>query len=192
MPDSPSDEVALVIRAASFAAYKHRNHRRKNAEATPYINHPLAVAQVLSVEGAVHDAVILAAALLHDTVEDTETTYEELTEAFGTRVSEIVREVSDDKQLPKDVRKLQQIEHAARASPAAQQVKIADKICNLREILATPPANWSEARKQEYFDWAKAVVDQVRGANQTLARKFDEVFDARKRVCRARFADIEK
>lgn len=180
MSDSSKSELSLIIRAASFAAHRHRKQCRKDADETPYIHHPLAVAQVLCEEGAVHDAEILAAALLHDTIEDTGATHGQLVEEFGLRVAEIVREVSDDKKLRKDVRKQLQIEHAASVSPAAQQLKMADKICNLRDILSCPPADWTDQRKQDHFDWAKAVVDRVRGANQSLAQKFDEAFEARK------------
>ena len=170
--------MSLVLKAAAFAAHKHRDQRRKDVKATPYINHPLALAQTLCEEGAVDDSVILAAALLHDTIEDTETSYDELRGQFGARIADIVAEVTDTKFLGKQSRKRLQLSKAGRASAAAQQVKIADKLCNLRDILASPPAKWSERRKHEYFDWAKAVVEQVRSANPRLARKFDAVWEA--------------
>ena len=170
--------VQLILEAAQFAAHKHRDQRRKDAKATPYINHPLAVANALSEEGSVRDPEILVAALLHDTIEDTETTYAELRGRFGERIADIVAEVTDTKFLSKPVRKRLQLATAGRASTAAQQVKLADKICNLRDILARPPADWSPKRKREYCEWAKAVVDQLRGANRRLARKFDAVFEA--------------
>ncbi len=179
------NNLALVLKAATFAAHKHRDQRRKDAKATPYINHPLALAQALCEEGAVDDPIVLAAALLHDTIEDTETTYDELRGQFGARIADIVIEVTDTKFLGKSVRKRLQLAKAGRASAAAQQVKIADKLCNLRDMLANPPAKWSEKRKQEYFDWAKAVMDQIRRANLQLAEKFDAVYEAgrgRKRI----------
>ena len=172
------NDIALVLKAATFAAHKHRDQRRKDVKATPYINHPLALAQALCEEGAVDDPVILAAALLHDTIEDTETTYDELRGQFGARIADIVAEVTDTKFLGKQSRKRLQLSKAGRASAAAQQVKIADKLCNLRDMLASPPAKWSERRKHEYFDWAKAVVDQIRQANPRLAERFDAVWEA--------------
>jgi guanosine-3',5'-bis(diphosphate) 3'-pyrophosphohydrolase len=174
--------LGVVLKAATFAAHKHRNQRRKDVKATPYINHPLALAQALCEEGDVRDPVILAAALLHDTIEDTETSYDELRGQFGARIADIVAEVTDTKFLGKQSRKRLQLSKAGRASAAAQQVKIADKLCNLRDMLASPPAKWSERRKQEYFDWAKAVVDQVRSANPKLAERFDAVWEAGRRV----------
>lgn len=166
----------LLLDAAAFAARKHRAQRRKDATATPYINHPLAVARVLAEEGGVTDPEILAAALLHDTMEDTDTSYAELRGRFGARVADIVSEVTDTKFLGKKTRKRLQLARARRTSAAARQIKVADKLCNLRDILAMPPADWSEERKREYFDWAKAVVDRVRGANAGLERRFDGVY----------------
>lgn len=132
----------LLIRAAIFAANKHRDQRRKDTAASPYINHPLALADVLANEGGVDDVEVLCAALLHDTIEDTQTTPDELRREFGDRVANIVLEVTDDKSLPKAERKRLQIVHAGHASFEARLVKLADKICNLRDILASPPANW--------------------------------------------------
>ena len=175
-----SDEVntptSLLIRAAVFAAHKHRDQRRKDAAASPYINHPLALADVLANEGGIEDADVLCAALLHDTIEDTETTAEELHREFGSKITSIVLEVTDDKSLPKAERKRLQIEHAEHASHEARLVKLADKICNLRDILSSPPANWPPERKRQYFDWASQVVDQVRGANAVLEAAFDREY----------------
>lgn len=118
------------------------------------------------------------AAAIH-TIEDTETTYEELVTHFGKGIAKIVLEVSDDKSLAKEERKLMQIEHARHASKRAKLVKLADKSSNLRDIVNSPPADWSVKRKQEYFDWAKLVVDQVRDANKKLGKIFDDIYASR-------------
>jgi GTP diphosphokinase / guanosine-3',5'-bis(diphosphate) 3'-diphosphatase len=110
---------------------------------------------------------------------DTETTFDELKNRFGKGISNIVLEVTDDMSLPKVERKLAQIEHAKNASKRAKLVKLADKICNLRDILFTPPADWTISRKREYFDWSNAVVDQIRGTNKKLERVFDELYAAK-------------
>lgn len=167
------------MKAASFAAYKHRNQRRKDADASPYINHPIALATVLSNEAGIVDAVVIAAALLHDTIEDTETTSEELQALFGKVVTSIVMEVTDDKSLPKAERKRLQIVHARTSSRRARLVKLADKICNLRDIATSPPANWNLRRKRKYFDWAKKVIDGVRGTNRKRERLFDDAYSRR-------------
>jgi guanosine-3',5'-bis(diphosphate) 3'-pyrophosphohydrolase len=172
-------DMGLVLRATAFAALKHRDQRRKDAEASPYINHPIALADLLWDLGGVRDPVVIAAALLHDTIEDTETSATELRRAFGAKVAGIVGEVTDDKRLPKERRKELQIEHAAHISKSAKLVKLADKICNLRDILASPPKDWSIERKRQYFDWAKKVIDQVRGANPKLERRFGQLFRQR-------------
>ena len=172
MPKAKND-LGLMIRAAHFAAHKHKDQRRKDADASPYINHPIALANVLANEGGVNDVIVLCAAVLHDTIEDTETTAEELAKAFGPEVTAIVLEVTDDKTLDKDARKQRQIEHAPHISKEAKLVKLADKICNLRDILASPPADWSPERKQGYFNWSAQVVDGVRGAHPGLESVFD-------------------
>ena len=164
---------AMLLRAATFAAEKHRHQRRKDADASPYINHPLAVASVLAVEASVRDEALLVAALLHDTVEDTKTTFSELEAAFGSTVRCLVEEVTDDKSLPKDVRKARQVAHAPSASPSAKQLKIADKICNVRDITESPPSDWSEERKAEYLAWTERVVAGCRGVNPSLDRVYD-------------------
>ncbi|MEX1993015.1 MAG: HD domain-containing protein [Steroidobacteraceae bacterium] len=172
-------ELALLLKALAFAAHKHRDQRRKDAEASPYINHPIALADVLVNEGGVTDVEVICAALLHDTVEDTATTHEELANAFGSRVARIVAEVTDDTSLAKEERKRLQIAHAASLSHEAKLVKLADKICNLRDVAERPPAHWDRARSREYFDWAKRVIDGLRGAHPRLEAAFDAVFSKR-------------
>ncbi|SKC69666.1 HD domain-containing protein [Paraburkholderia hospita] len=169
-----------LIRAIAFAADRHRNQRRKDHESSPYINHPIALANVLANEAGIEDERVLVAAVLHDTIEDTETTEQELFRLFGKEVTDIVMEVTDDKTLPKAERKRLQIEHAAHISRRAKLVKLADKICNLRDIAARPPADWSPERKQEYFDWAKTVIDALRGTHPGLEALFDEAYCAGK------------
>ncbi|HYL03191.1 MAG TPA: HD domain-containing protein [Steroidobacteraceae bacterium] len=170
--NSKDEGISKILIAASFAAERHRDQRRKGKEASPYINHPLALASLLAGCGE-RDPELLMAALLHDTVEDTATSFGEIEGVFGAGVAGIVREVTDDKSKPRDERKRLQIEHAAHLSRRAQLVKLADKICNLRDMTSSPPADWSLERRREYFDWAKAVVDAMRGAHPRLEALFD-------------------
>lgn len=170
-----SEPIGVFVKAVAFAADKHRTQRRKDADASPYINHPIALANVLANEGGVTDVVVLSAAVLHDTIEDTNTTTEELSAIFGEKITATVLDVTDDKSLDKHVRKQRQIEHAPHISKEAKLVKLADKICNLRDILASPPEDWSPDRKQGYFDWAAKVVAGVRGVHPELEAVFDEL-----------------
>jgi guanosine-3',5'-bis(diphosphate) 3'-pyrophosphohydrolase len=175
-PDSdrgPMTPATTLLDALDFAARKHRDQRRKDAGASPYINHPIAVAHVLATEGGVTELDVLVAAVLHDTVEDTQTTFAELEERFGPTVAALVREVTDDKSLPKDERKRLQVLHAAAASHGAKQIKLSDKICIIRDLTHTPPPNWSTARRLAYLDWAASVVDACRGACPPLEAVFD-------------------
>ena len=170
------DGMSLILKALEFAAQKHRDQRRKDKNASPYINHPIQLANVLRQEGSVADPVVIAAALLHDTVEDTETTWQELRGEFGDEIANIVLEVTDVQWLKKIVRKRLQVAKARHASHAARLVKLADKICNLRDVAARPPASWSLERRREYFEWAKEVVDKLRGTHPGLERKFDDAY----------------
>lgn len=168
-------EIKTFIKALSFAAEKHRNQRRKDAKASPYINHPIALADVLANEGNITDIETLCAAVLHDTIEDTDATVEELKEIFGQKITAIVLELTDDKSLPKSVRKQKQIEHAPCCMREAKLVKLADKICNLRDILSAPPVKWSTERKNAYFKWAEDVVKSIRGTQFELEVIFDNL-----------------
>lgn len=169
-------DIGMIIKAARFAADKHRMQRRKDADASPYINHPIAVADLLANQCGVTDPVVLCAALLHDTIEDTDTSEQELRAAFGDEITDVVVEVTDDKTLAKQLRKQLQIEHAHRASPRARLVKLADKTCNLRDMAAKPPADWSAQRKADYFDWAGEVVAGLRGSHARLEELFDQAW----------------
>lgn len=180
--ESVNSTLQLILDAASFAAHKHRTQRRKDHEASPYINHPLALARTLAHTAGVTDQTVLCAALLHDTVEDTDTTFEELEQRFGAKITSVVREVTDDKDIPKKDRKRLQVEKAAGKSREAKLVKLADKISNLRDILASPPSEWPRERKIEYFRWAAKVVGEIRGTDQALEEEFDRVFALGMRV----------
>ncbi|MCU7924353.1 MAG: HD domain-containing protein [Candidatus Thiodiazotropha sp. (ex Dulcina madagascariensis)] len=175
------DKQALqqLMRTLAFAARKHRDQRRKDIEASPYINHPITLADILVNEGGVTDRETLIAALLHDTIEDTDTTAEEIASEFGLVIAGLVMEVSDDGSLSKLERKELQIRHAPDLSHKARLVKLADKIANLRDIDQSPPADWSLQRKQAYFDWAKAVIDGLRGTHEGLEAIFDAAYRKR-------------
>ncbi len=164
-----------VFRALVFAASRHRNQRRKDAERSPYINHPLDVVEMLWRLGGVRDQATLVAAALHDTVEDTGTTSEEIEEYFGSAVRDLVLEVTDDKSLPKEVRKQLQVEHAAHKSLRAKTIKLADKITNVRDILDRPPQDWPVERRVGYVQWAREVVHGLRGTNPALEAEFDRL-----------------
>ena len=168
-------DIHLLLKAARFSAEKHRDQRRKDSHASPYINHPLQVAETLASVGGVEDVSLLVAALLHDTVEDTGTRPEEIETEFGAEVLFLVMEVTDDKSLPKPERKRLQVEHAPHKSHRAKLLKLADKICNVNDILNTPPADWSLQRRREYLLWTEQVVAGLRGASPRLERRYDEL-----------------
>jgi guanosine-3',5'-bis(diphosphate) 3'-pyrophosphohydrolase len=173
MADNRSESAALLA-AVRFAADKHRTQKRKDVEASPYINHPIAVAEILATVGGVTDCNVLRAAVLHDTLEDTATTKEELVALFGRAVANLVAEVTDDKSLPKKKRKKLQIAHARTLSRKAKLIKLGDKICNISDVTSSPPKNWSRKRRLEYFDWSRKVVAGCRGVNAKLEKRFDE------------------
>ena len=172
-------EIDSIVKALTFAARKHRDQRRKDVIASPYINHPIQLMHVLVSEAQVLNASAIVGAILHDTIEDTHTTGDEITGHFGSEIAKIVLEVTDNKDLSKQERKQAQIDHASHLSYEAKLIKFADKICNLRDMMNHPPANLSLQRRQEYFDWAKMVIDQMRGTHTRLEQLFDAIY-----VCR--------
>ncbi len=167
-------DTGLLIRALRFAADKHRSQKRKDAGGTPYINHPIEILHLLYNEGDVRDKNTLIAGILHDTIEDTNTTHADLAKQFGKEIADIVQELSDDKSLPKDERKRLQIEHAKHISRSAQQIKIADKITNVNDVAHSPGVGWSLGRREEYIAWTEKVVANVRGANPKLEAFYDQ------------------
>jgi guanosine-3',5'-bis(diphosphate) 3'-pyrophosphohydrolase len=177
-----SMNVGVLLAAIQFSATKHRDQRRKGADASPYINHPIEVAALLANVAGVQDDAILTAAVLHDTVEDTCTTPTEIESMFGTAVRSLVLEVTDDKSQPKPERKRLQIEHAPHLSPAAKHIKIADKISNVQGVTDCPPIDWPLARRREYLDWAERVVAGCRGVNSALESRFDDTLRCAREV----------
>ena len=165
----------LILKAAHFSAQKHSTQRRKDEDASPYINHPISVALAIAQIGGVDDPEILAAALLHDTIEDTETTPEELEDEFGKKVCEYVLDVTDDKTLPKEERKRRQIEHAKKISNGAALIKLGDKISNVTDVINNPPEDWDNNRRKEYLDWAEKVIENCPKVNDKMENKFQEI-----------------
>jgi len=160
--------------ALRFAMEKHRGVFRKNEKALPYVTHPIGVAERIVLAGG-GTLSILQAALLHDTIEDTKTTYEEIVEAFGKETADIVREVTDDRSLSKVDRKRAQIEKAKKMSHAAKLVKLADKLDNLTDLAEDQPKQWTAEQCQGYFVWAMTVVEQMRGTCKLLEKQLDRL-----------------
>ena len=167
--------IPALMEATLFAADKHRGQKRKDAQKTPYINHPIYVVNLMAGVGGITDIELLQAGMLHDTIEDTDTTADELEEHFGIEVRSLVLELTDDKGLEKPERKRLQVEHAPHMSPRAKCIKIADKIANLTDLLTAPPATWPEERMRQYVVWSRQVVDGCRGHNRSLEVHYDEV-----------------
>jgi (p)ppGpp synthase/HD superfamily hydrolase len=165
--------IPALMDATMFAAEKHRDQRRKDALDTPYINHPIMVVNLMANVGGITDIEALQAGMLHDTVEDTETTPGEIEEHFGYTVRSLVMEVTDEKSLPKAERKRLQIEHAPHLSQRAKIIKLADKIANLGDLLTSPPAGWELERLQGYVNWSNAVTAGCRGQNSLLETYYD-------------------
>lgn len=165
---------STVLQAAVFAAEKHKFQTRK-ADSSSYIVHPLGVANILMKAG-VTDSNVIIAAILHDTVEDTDTTIEELKDLFGEQIASIVDEVTDDKTLSKGERKKAQIEHIRHVSVGAKLVKLADKLYNCLDLLRLPPPSWDYKRVQGYIVWSKAVLSSARGINTYLDEAHDAIY----------------
>ena len=169
-----------VIQAIEFAARRHRGQFRKGKRKSAYINHPIQVMSILA-RHQEHDSHLLKAAALHDVIEDTAKNPEEIQTLsqtieweFGEEVLKVVREVSDDKNLPFLERKRLQIVNTPELSQRAKKIKIADKTCNIMDMMDDPPVNWSTDRKLEYLRWAEQVIEGARGVNPALEAFFDQ------------------
>ena len=178
------ETTGSFLKAIYFSADKHRNQRRKDNLHSPYINHPIDVTRRLWEVGKVRDPATLISAILHDTLEDTATSPEEISTLFGDEVLSIVQEVTDDKSLPKQVRKRLQIEHAFTISKKAKLIKLADKSSNLYDLIFSPPKSWSFERKQRYILWTEKVVEGLRGTNLSLEQTYDEILRDGKQLFR--------
>lgn len=182
---NPNPHLRLV-QALHYSAEQHRHQRRKDAEQSPYINHPIALLHILAVEAGIDDLDVLIAAVLHDVIEDCsgpgqihlEARRREIRGQFGENVLALVEAVSDDKSLPKPERKAAQLAHAAHLPYGARLIKLADKTANLRDLASAPPADWPAERLEQYFLWAGAVVDAIRGTHPGLEALFDEAAGA--------------
>jgi len=168
-------ELNQIFNAVIFAAKKHQGQVRKDKSRSPYVTHPVLVAQTLLEIGGVTESNILVAALLHDTIEDTSTTREQVRTNFGEDVLSLVLEVTDDKSLEKMERKRLQVLHAPHLSSRAKLIKLADKLTNCQDILFSPPRDWPLKRRQEYIQWGADVVSQMRSTNPELEAAFDQV-----------------
>jgi guanosine-3',5'-bis(diphosphate) 3'-pyrophosphohydrolase len=184
------NDIAMVLKALEFAAYRHRLQTRKGEGKTPYINHPIQVASLLANDAGEKDPVLISAAILHDVVEDTVDTKEEkqeliarIGEIFGGEALSLVMEVTDDKSLEKQERKRLQVLHAPSLSERAKKLKIADKIMNVTDVTSNPPVWWSLRRTREYLEWSEKVVAGMRG----VSRKLEDIFDEKLREAKLKY-----
>lgn len=171
-----SASIRRILAAARFAAEKHARQKRKGENGEPYFNHLLEVAELVAASSRELDVELVIAAFLHDTVEDTGVTLLELEQRFGNDVAALVAEVTDDKSLPKEMRKQLQVQNSHKKTARAQTLKLADKISNLRSIVSSPPVGWGLERKRQYFEWARQVVSGIADPNPYLKEEFDKTY----------------
>jgi guanosine-3',5'-bis(diphosphate) 3'-pyrophosphohydrolase len=171
------EQVEQICTGVDFAAEKHRFQTRKNKDKTPYISHPIGVAYNVMSVGEVRDVDVIIGALLHDTVEDTQTTFEEIENKFGKRTASLVREVTDDRSLAMETRKRMQVISASQKSIGAAQIKLADKLFNLNDLMNNTPEDWTQARIDGYYEWAQAIVDRLPKANEKLHEAVEDIIN---------------
>ena len=178
------DDLKRIFEALLFAAEKHKAQRRRGDGNAPYINHPIAVAYYLTRYCDVVDVQVVIAAILHDTLEDTDTTPREIEEKFGAEVLRLVQEVTDDKSLPREVRRNLQVKTVSERSAGAKLIRLADKISNVTDLTKTPPPGWDEKTRIDYLDWTEQVIRRIKGVDSCL----EELYDERLKSARGKFA----
>ncbi len=168
--------TAILLKAINFAARKHRFQNRKGMDNIPYINHCIQVADSLANIGNEKDTSTLIAAVLHDTLEDTQTELHEIEELFGKEVSDIDTEITDDMSMTPEERKEIQLSQIEKLSVKAKKIRIADKACNIKDI-SRPGLKWTKDRKLDYLKYSKDLIDKIRGTNEFLEQEFDRQFE---------------
>ena len=167
-----------LLEALAFAVDRHRFHRRKDRRLSPYVHHLIDVLNLLWQIGGIREEDLLIAGVLHDVIEDTNTTPEEIEATFGAKVLAYVLEVSDDKSQPQAMRKRLQVLTARSKSVGAKHLQLADKIANLQDLNLRPPVGWTVTRRHAYANWAQEVIAPIRGTNESLENLFEEVVQA--------------
>ncbi len=180
------EDWVAVLKAADAAARWHAHQRRKGTAAEPYVNHLLEAASLVAEATGGEDPNLVAAALLHDAVEDQQISPALIADMWGEDVAGLVMEVTDDKSLDKATQKRLQVENAPHKSRRAKIIKLADKISNLRALAASPPSDWSVTRRLEYVTWARDVAKGLRGANPWLEAEFDKAANEAEAAIRLR------
>lgn len=168
--------VTLLAEAFAFACERHGDQRRKGRQEQPYVTHLAEVARILARTTVGADPALVTAGVLHDVVEDTGTSRDELERLFGEEIAGLVMEVTDDQSLPTDERRERQVETAHDLSLRARMIRIADKISNMSDLAASPASEWPEEKVKAYFHWARRVVDNCRGINAKLEAEFDTAY----------------
>jgi GTP diphosphokinase / guanosine-3',5'-bis(diphosphate) 3'-diphosphatase len=174
-------DTQRLLSAIRFAAERHRDDRRKGETAAPYINHPITVADQLAEQGLGDDIELLMAAVLHDVIEDTDATYDDLNRQFGSRVAGIVLEVSDDKTLEKEARRQKVVDSIGKKSREARLIKLSDLRANVHDIVHYPP-KWTVERKLNYLRWAERVAVAIAGTHPGLEEALNTELKAAMRV----------
>ncbi|KAM3718084.1 Guanosine-3',5'-bis(diphosphate) 3'-pyrophosphohydrolase MESH1 [Dirofilaria immitis] len=170
-------DTSLIIKAVDLAARRHRQQRRKDAIQTPYVNHPIGVAYILTNEGQITDTATIIAAILHDIVEDTKTTDKEIRETFGDEVADIVKECTVVKSVKREIRMKSQLQKASELSHKAKLVQLADKLYNIRDIERCIPFGWTKQNVTEYVLFAKNLLSSIRGIHGPLENALDDAIN---------------
>ncbi|EFO18322.1 hypothetical protein LOAG_10172 [Loa loa] len=172
-----TDGISLIIEAVDLAARRHRQQRRKDAAQTPYVNHPIGVAYILTSEGQITDTTTIIAAILHDIVEHTKTTDEEIRKMFGDEIADIVKECTMVRSMKREARMKSELEKASKLSHKAKLVQLADKLNNIRDIERGTPLGWTKQHVTEYIIFAKDLLSKIRGIHGPLESALDDIIN---------------
>lgn len=162
---------SIVLRALEFAALAHEGQRRRGTAQVPYISHPAAVGLILARAG--FDDAVVAAGVLHDVIEDTPVTAEELSVHFGEQITEIVLGASEDKSLVYDARKAGYVEQIRTASAQVKAVSCADKIANLTNLIILYEAGENAFAVVYPHNTVERVMRQAEAEYEAVAHNFN-------------------
>jgi (p)ppGpp synthase/HD superfamily hydrolase len=172
-------QIEKLFEALEYASKLHKDQRRKGNGGSPYVNHLIEVASLLSRVAEVTDHEVIIAAILHDVLEDTEAREGDIFDRFGGTVLAYVKHVTDDKLLSLEKRRIAQLKSIENSSSQIQLIKLADHCSNIASL----PPSWDRARLESYISWSHSIAVHCYSASEELAKVYKKRYDSALEIC---------